>query len=249
MRYTRFGPAGAVCVCLTAVVATGIVVSLRAADPIAPTGLARLKAGNAKFVANPAQALPFDAEKRAALVKGQTPFASILTCADSHVPPEIVFHTGVGDLFVARAAGHVADRSVLASLEYAADHLHVPLLVVMGHEMCSAVKSTLDTPVTQSLGPNLDYVLKAIRPAAMRTAGQTGDGRLRAAILENVEDTINELMKSSTLLKHRSESGTLTLVGAYYELATGRVHFSDVVAIGLSKTQPTHAATSAVTRH
>ncbi len=238
MRHHLFGPAVAV---VATLVVAAVAVAPRAAEPVAPTGVARLKAGNARFVASPAEALPIDAVKRAALAQGQSPFASILTCADSHVPPEVIFHTGIGDLFVVRAAGHVADRAVLASLEYAIDHVHVPLLVVMGHEMCSAVKSTLETPATQSHGPNLDFVFKAIRPAALRTAGQTGDGRLRAAILENVEETINELMKSSSVLKHRSESGALTLVGAYHELATGRVHFSDVVAVGPSR--PHTAAT------
>jgi carbonic anhydrase len=212
------------------VAAVGIAVTPRAAAPTGSAGLARLKAGNARFVASPAEALPIDAAKRAALATGQTPFASILTCADSHVPPEVVFHAGLGDLFVVRAAGHVADRSVLASLEYAAEHLQVPLLVVMGHESCSAVRSTLDTPATQSLGPNLDYLLKAIRPATLRAGQHAGEARLRAAILEHVEETINELMRGSPALRRRSGSGMVTLVGAYYELSTGRVHFSDVVS-------------------
>jgi carbonic anhydrase len=92
---------------------------------------------------------------------------------------------------VVRAAGHVPDRSVLASLEYGAEHLHVPLLVVMGHEMCGAVKAAVETPVSTSLGPNLDYLIKAIRPAVTRTSSQPPGTRLRAAILANVEETIN----------------------------------------------------------
>src|SRR6185295_14644161 len=145
---------------------------VRAEGPAPAESLARLKAGNATFVANPSEALPVDAEKRAALAKGQTPFASVLSCADSRVPPEIIFHTGLGDVFVVRAAGHVPDRSVLASLEYAAEHLNVPLIMVMGHEMCGAVKAAVETPRGQSLGPNLDYLVKAIRPAVARAATQ-----------------------------------------------------------------------------
>ena len=189
--------------------------------------LARLKAGNARFVANASEALPITAPRRAALAQGQSPFASVLSCADSRVPPEVIFHTGLGDLFVVRAAGHVSDRSVLASVEYGAEHLHTPLLVVMGHESCGAVKAALDTPASTSLGPNLDYLLKAIRPAVARSANQPAEIRLRAAILANVEETINQLLETSQLLKRMAESQHLAIVGAYYELASGRVYFSE----------------------
>jgi carbonic anhydrase len=202
----------------------------RAANLSSPAeAIGRLKAGNATFVTSPESALPITAAERAALAQGQAPFAAVLSCADSRVPPEIIFHTGLGDLFVVRAAGHVADRSVLASLEYAADQLHVPLIVVMGHESCSAVKTALETPATQSLGPNLDYLLKAIRPA---TVGARNDAAgLRAAILKNVEDSINDLMDGSSILRHLSESGAMGLVGAYYELSSGRVYFSEPVSV------------------
>jgi carbonic anhydrase len=189
--------------------------------------LARLKSGNARFVTNASEALPISAPRRTQLAQGQSPFASVLSCADSRVPPEVIFHTGLGDLFVVRAAGHVSDRSVLASLEYGVEHLHTPLLVVMGHESCGAVKAAVETPSSTSLGPNLDYLLKSIRPAVARTAGQPADIRLRAAILANVEETINQLIETSSILKHLAETQQLTLVGAYYELASGKVHFSE----------------------
>src|SRR5215470_6368433 len=88
--------------------------SVRAASPAAAESLAKLKAGNARFVANPEEALPVDGVRRAALAAGQTPFATVLSCADSRVPPEIVFHTGLGDLFVVRAAGNITDKAILA---------------------------------------------------------------------------------------------------------------------------------------
>ena len=147
-----------------------------AAAPGPADSLARLKAGNARFVSDPQEALPIDAARRAALVQGQAPFATVLSCSDSRVPPEVVFHTGLGDLFVVRAAGEVTDRSILASMEYAAEHLHVPLIVVMGHEMCGAVKAAIETPAGKSLGPNLDYMLKAIRPAAARSGSAAATG-------------------------------------------------------------------------
>ncbi|MBP6716633.1 MAG: carbonic anhydrase, partial [Acidobacteria bacterium] len=156
-------------------------------------------------------------------------FASVLSCADSRVPPEVVFHTGLGDLFVVRSAGEVTDKSVIASLEYAAEHLHSPLIVVMGHESCGAVKAAMETPASKSLGVNLDYLLKAIRPAVAATAAEPETGRLRAAILKNVEESINDLIEGSPMLKKMMEEGEIGVVGAYYELGSGRVHFSEPV--------------------
>ncbi len=218
-------------IALTGILTIGISVAANGSAPTPADGVARLKAGNARFVANPAEALANDADKRAAMAKGQSPFATILSCADSRVPPEVIFHAGLGELFVVRAAGHVADHSVLASVEYGAEHLHIPLVVVMGHEMCGAVKAAVETPAGTSMGPNLDYLLKAIRPAVARTAGQPAAVRLRAAILENVEETINDLLAKSTVLRHLSDAGSIRLIGAYYALASGRVHFSEMAHV------------------
>jgi carbonic anhydrase len=195
----------------------------------AANSLARLKSGNARFVSNPEASLPIDAMTRSVAVQGQAPFATVLSCADSRVPPEVIFQTGLGDLFVVRDAGHVPDRAILASIEYGAEHLHVPLIVVMGHEFCGAVKATIETPAGTSLGPNLDFMLNAIRPSVARTASTPEAGRLRAAILANVEETVNDLLKDSTPLRELSQGGSVTLVGAYYELTTGRVYFSEPV--------------------
>ena len=198
-----------------------------AADAPGTESLARLKAGNARFVSNPEDAVSIEAARRAALAKGQTPYATILSCADSRVPPEIVFHAGLGDLFVVRAAGNVTDRAILASVEYAAEHLHTPLVVVMGHESCGAVKAATETPASKSLGPNLDYMLKAIRPSVAATRTRPEAERLRAAILENVEETINAMVKDSAILREAGRTGHVTYVGAYYELSSGKVYFSE----------------------
>ena len=227
-------------IALATVFALGITAAVHGGGPAPAESVARLKAGNARFVANPSDALPVDAAQRAALATGQTPFATVVSCADSRVPPEIIFRAGLGELFVIRAAGHVADHSVLASVEYAAEHLHVPLVVVMGHEMCGAVKAALETPAGTSLGPNLDYLVKAIRPAVGRTAGQPADTRLRAAILENVEETINDLLTKSAILQRLAATGEVKLVGAYYELSTGRVHFSEMVHVPARAAVSTH---------
>lgn len=193
------------------------------------TSIDRLKAGNATFAAHAEAALPITMERRTELAKGQTPFATIFGCADSRVPPEVVFHTGLGDLFVVRAAGEVTDKSVLASLEYAAEHLHSPLIVVLGHESCGAVKAALETPAGTSLGVNLDYLLKSIRPAVTATAREPEASRLRVAILKNVEDSINDIVEGSAILKKMVDEGEVGLVGAYYELASGRVYFSEPI--------------------
>lgn len=203
--------------------------SMTAAAPTAADSLSKLKAGNARFVASPQDALPIDAARRTALTKGQTPFATILSCADSRVPPEVIFHTGLGDLFVIRAAGNITDKAILASAEYAAEHLNVPLVVVMGHESCGAVKAAVDTPVGTSLGPNLDYLIKAIRPSVVATASKPEAERMKAAILENVEETLNDMIAASPILRELGAKGQVSFVGAYYELGTGKVYFSEPV--------------------
>jgi carbonic anhydrase len=103
------------------------------------------------------------------------------------------------------------------------------VIVVMGHESCGAVKAAVETPAGASLGPNLDYLIKAIRPSVARAAADADAVGLRGAILANVEETINDLLEQSAILKHLAESDQVTLVGAYYELSTGRAHFSEPV--------------------
>ena len=211
---------------------------LTAAAPTPTDSMAKLKTGNARFVANPQDALPITAARRTDLTKGQTPFATILSCADSRVPPEVVFHTGLGDLFVVRAAGNITDKAILASVEYSVEHLNVPLVVVMGHESCGAVKAAMDTPVGTSLGPNLDYLVKAIRPSVVATASKPESERMRAAILENVEETLNDLIADSAILRELGGKGHVTFVGAYYELGSGKVYFSEPVSLTGSAQTP-----------
>jgi carbonic anhydrase len=222
-----------------AAAALGLAAGLAAATPTPAEAIARLKTGNAVFVAHPEEALPISVDGRSALTAGQTPFASVLSCADARVPPEVIFHAGLGDLFVVRSAGHVTDRSMLASLEYAARELQVPLIVVMGHESCGTVKAAMDAAATPAPGgpntgsPNMEYLLKALRPAVAATASEPDATRLRAAVLRNVEDTINDLMDDSAVLRGLAETGAMGMVGAYYELSTGRVYFSEPVTVTL----------------
>jgi carbonic anhydrase len=198
--------------------------------------LGRLKAGNDRFVRNASAPVSLSLMTRSALVKGQQPFATVLSCADSRVPPEYIFNVGLGEIFVVRAAGEVVDKSILASLEYGAEHLHTPLLVVLGHESCGAVKAVVEGAAVE--GPNLEYLVKAIKAGTRRTASEKLE--LRAAILANVEQVINDALSNSETLRHAVQTGSLQVVGGYYELATGRVLFSEPV---------TSAAPPVVTAH
>lgn len=199
-----------------------------AAEPEQGAGLARLRAGNDRFVKNAAAPMPTGAASRQSLVKEQHPFAMVLSCADSRVPPEYIFNTGLGELFVVRAAGEVVDKSVMASLEYGAEHLHIPLLVVMGHESCGAVKAAVESEHGE--GPNLEYLVQHIRAGVHFNAAEKLE--LRTAILENVEEAINDAMAGSQILRVAATSGHLQIVGAYYELGSGHVEFSEPVGLG-----------------
>jgi len=226
MRYSR-AVMGAVLITLAAA-------SLPAGAGESPAGaLDRLKAGNGRFVENAAAALPITAETRQAQIKGQSPFAIVLSCADSRVPPEVVFNVGLGELFVIRTAGEVADKAVLASIEYGAEHLNARLLVVMGHEACGAVKAAVEHKEgASSMGPNLDALVGAIKPAFARMTTPADAGHLRDAVLANVEQVVNDILTRSAVVKHLVTAGKLQVVGAYYELSTGRVRFSEAVSLG-----------------
>ena len=218
-------------------VVLGVILSLtclaatHAEEPATPRpgsrdALGLLKMGNDRFVRNASAAVSLSPLTRAALAKGQNPFAMVLSCADSRVPPEHVFNVGLGDLFVIRAAGEVVDKSVLASLEYGAEHLHIPLLLVLGHESCGAVKAVVDDAHVE--GPNLEYMVKAIKAGTRRSTSEKVE--LRAAILGNVEQVINDMLSGSEILRHSVQSGQLQVVGGYYELASGRVLFSEAIS-------------------
>jgi carbonic anhydrase len=194
--------------------------------------IGRLKVGNERFVKNASAPVSLSSFTRQGLTTGQSPFAMVLSCADSRVPPEYIFNAGLGELFVVRAAGEVVDGSILATLEYGAEHLHIPLLVVMGHESCGAVKAVVEK--AEVPGPNLAYMVNAIRAGVTRSEGeQTG---IKGAILANVEQVINDALAGSEILRHAVNEGGLQVVGAYYELGSGQVTFSEPVAAAATVT-------------
>jgi carbonic anhydrase len=213
-----------------------------AGAPASPKdALGQLKAGNDRFVRNASVPASLSPATRVALTGGQKPFAMVLSCADSRVPPEHIFNVGLGELFVIRAAGEVVDRSIMASLEYGAEHLHIPLLLVLGHESCGAVKAVVDG--TEVEGPNLEYMVKAIKAGTGRTPKERLD--VKAAILGNVEQVVNDALAGSEILRHAVQRGSLQVVGGYYELGSGRVLFSEPVTSAPAPREPAAVAARA----
>jgi len=178
--------------------------------------------GNARFVAGKSEHARQDPERRTELANTQHPFAVVLGCADSRTSPEVLFDQGLGDLFVVREAGNVLDDHTLGSIEYAAEHLHSPLIVVLGHERCGAIAAARDTVAAKGHAEgHIQSLVESIRPAVESTAGQDADATCKA----NVRNMVQALKTSEPLLKHLVEKGELNVVGAYYDLDTGAVTF------------------------
>ena len=184
----------------------------------------RLKEGNARFVANKMKARNWTS-KVIATAHGQYPFAAVLGCMDSRAPIEIVFDQGIGDLFGVRIAGNVVNEDELGSLEYAVSVVGVKLLVVLGHTSCGAVKGAIDDA---KLG-NLTQLLAKIRPAV--TAAKCSDSKDAACVdkvaAENVRESMREIKERSPDLAAAIDGGKIKMVGAMYDLATGKVTLLD----------------------
>lgn len=188
--------------------------------------LQRLQEGNARFMRGQARFPTVQKEVLAELAKGQHPFATILGCSDSRVPPELVFDASFGELFVVRVAGNVLGSAILGTLQYAGSHLHTPLFVVLGHEGCGAVEAALASRFAGAAhGHRIEVLLENILPALEGLdAAQPHDALLHQAVEANVRHTIRELMETPEA-RARQAVGGMKLVGAVYELASGRVRF------------------------
>lgn len=191
---------------------------------MAPTGaeaLDRLLAGNERFVRGEAQGRA----PRAELAAGQSPFAVILSCSDSRVPPEIVFDQGLGDVFLVRVAGNTAiDPILLGSIEYGVGVLGAVLLMVLGHEGCGAVTAALDHVHQGTAAPgDIQAVIDPVVPAARAVSGEPADRQLDHAVRENVRRQVAALEAAPSVLAPAVAVGRLTVVGAEYTLATGKV--------------------------
>ena len=190
--------------------------------------LSKLLEGNKRFISGQLTTKDCSAEKRQELTKGQHPFAIVLSCSDSRVPAEIVFDQGLGDIFVVRVAGNVVDPTTLGSIEYGAEHLNAPLLMILGHEQCGAVAATLDAKGKPE--GNIGAILKKIMPAVKtaKAAKKDKDETLQIAIQENVRNTYRDIMKNSKIVPEMVHEGKLKVIGAEYYLGTGKVEIIDL---------------------
>jgi carbonic anhydrase len=188
--------------------------------------LERLKAGGERFASGGVHRPDQDTTYRATLAAGQHPFACVLSCVDSRVPPEIVFDQGLGDLFVVRTAGQVLDHAVLGSIQYGVAELKIPLLVVVGHEKCGAVKATLEAVEKNSApsGTDIDALVTAIKPAVVAVEEEKPADKLDAAVRHNVTNIVADL-GTKAILSAAVAAGTLKIVGARYDLDTGEVEW------------------------
>jgi len=176
-------------------------------------------AGNNRYV-NARMSHPHQTPvRRNELVRSQHPFAIILGCADSRVPPEVIFDQGFGDIFVIRVAGNIASDIVLGSIEFAAAHLHVPLILVLGHSKCGAVAATISGAELEGHLPSL---ATAIQPAVDK-ARQVPGNLLDNAIRENAKLVAKQLTTSMPVLAPLVNSGALKVFPAHYDLASGEV--------------------------
>lgn len=181
--------------------------------------------GNERFVAGTPQHPRQDVERRTELAEFQAPHAALFGCSDSRLAAEIIFDKGLGDLFVVRNAGQVISDSVVGSLEYAVAVLDVPLIVVLGHDECGAVRAAIDAekPDATPLPPHIARLIAPIRPAVQRVPNDNGGPDILEVGREHLRDTVGELLESSELISAAIAAGTLAVVGANYRLLEGRV--------------------------
>ena len=192
--------------------------------------LRRLREGNQRFVLGKlTHASRVTPDYRTELLKGQEPFASILTCADSRVAVDHIFDVGLGEIFACQNAGNVLDDVTLGSIEYAAAHTGCPLLCVLGHTHCGAVKATIGVAHQPDAyeSPNIDAIIRRMLPAVLqtRTEGGSDDAWARRAERRHVLNSCAQITQRSTLLAERIAWGHFKIIGGLYDLATGEVEF------------------------
>jgi carbonic anhydrase len=225
---------GASCLGLSMVPACGTqaprfgAVSLEPYPRNAAEGLLRLKTGNRRFMDDKLIHTHENASWRIQLVQEQKPFATVLGCSDSRVPPEMVFDVGFGDIFTIRLAGNIIAEDVIGTLQYGVAHLHTPLVVVLGHESCGAVTATVDEMLDKPKErKHIEALLALIRPGLSKLDMKLDRKTLlHAAVEANVRWSMQQLMALPEA-KRAMRERYVTLVGAVYELSTGQVRFLD----------------------
>jgi carbonic anhydrase len=195
-------------------------------DIPADEALQRLIDGNERFLRGESLVAGLSREAMAAMARGQRPFATILGCSDSRVAPELIFDAGLGELFVIRVAGNVLSAEVAGSMQYAVAHLRTPLLVVLGHEGCGAIQSSLETKYQNvQQKSRIQLLVDSILPAlAGLDPGLPPPERLARAVESNVRSTVGRILESPEG-QARVAEGRVKCVGAIYDIETGRVRF------------------------
>jgi len=198
-----------------------------------------MRDGNVRFVAG-APRHRQDVDRRAELVGQQTPHAALFGCSDSRLAAEIIFDQGLGDLFVVRNAGQIISESVLGSLEYAVAVLHVPLILVLGHDECGAVRAAIDSQTADApaLPAHITHLIEKIVPAVRQVSGLAAPAfvdpaQVDAGIVgrEHLKHTVTELLEQSEVISLAIAEGTLAIVGANYVLSEG--HADPHIRVGL----------------
>lgn len=189
--------------------------------------LDKLKTGNQRY-ANGTPVHPDEnSERKKELTEGQHPFAVVISCSDSRVPPELIFDQGLGDIFTIRTAGNIIGDYELGSVEYAVEHLHCSLVVVLGHENCGAVKAFLESNGERHedhIQSIVDYIGSE---EEVKSIADSLKGNTDVAVKVNVKHAVNLLKGSTPVLKSMVDSGSLNIIGAYYDLDTGKVSFDE----------------------
>jgi carbonic anhydrase len=190
--------------------------------------LETLKEGNRSFKTDSPVRAVQGRERRLEIARGQTPFATLVSCSDSRVPPELLFGRGLGELFIVRNAGNTVDTAALGSIEYGVAQLGVPLVVVMGHERCGAVEAAVKVVTENASYPgSIGRMVEPIVPAVIAAQREGGD-LLQAAVRANVRRTVYRLRTASEpMLLEPLRAGKLRIVGASYDIDDGSVDFFD----------------------
>ncbi len=190
----------------------------------ADQALQTLREGNDRFVEGHPRHPRQDPSRRREVSSGQQPWAMLLACADSRVPPELIFDVGLGDLFVVRVAGNVATAGALGSLELAASELGCPLLLVLGHHGCGCAQATLERGLVHA---GRVSELTRRMAAGISSLDRLGEDAVNELVLHNVRRQVAELRRTPPILSAAVADGTLRIVGGVYEIASGRVRFLD----------------------
>ncbi len=198
------------------------VAGVSANSQTADKAVEELKEGNKRYVFNKPTHQNQNSKRRAEVAKGQNPIAVVVTCSDSRVSPEILFDQGIGDLFVIRTAGNIIDDIGLGSIEYAVEHLKVPLVLVLGHERCGAVDATVKGGEVHG---HIKTIVSNINKAVDKARSKKGD-LLENSIKQNIDNVVEQIRNSKPILENYSLKKKIKVLGAIYDLDDGTVRFN-----------------------